>query len=127
VSLNKEYPYKNECYKIIGLSMEVHSILGKGLSEVVYKDALEYELVKNKIPFSREVKFQVEYKDVILNHHYYADFIVYENIILEIKAKKDIIEEHIAQTLNYMNISKSRIGLIINFGEDSLTYKRLIL
>ncbi|PKP47708.1 MAG: GxxExxY protein [Bacteroidetes bacterium HGW-Bacteroidetes-12] len=107
--------------------MEVHSILGKGLSEVVYKDALEYELVKNKIPFSREVKFQVEYKDVILNHHYYADFIVYENIILEIKAKKDIIEEHIAQTLNYMNISKSRIGLIINFGEDSLTYKRLIL
>ena len=127
MSLNKEYPYKNECYKIIGLSMEVHSILGKGLSEVVYKDALEYELVKNKIPFSREVKFQVEYKDVILNHHYYADFIVYENIILEIKAKKDIIEEHIAQTLNYMNISKSTIGLIINFGEDSLTYKRLIL
>ncbi|MDT8413451.1 MAG: GxxExxY protein [Vicingaceae bacterium] len=127
MGLNEKYPYKTECYKIIGLCMEVHSNLGKGLSEIIYKDALEYELNKNNIPYSRELKFEVKYKDVILNHHYYADFVAYNDIILEIKAKSGIIEEHIAQTLNYMSISKSKVGLIFNFGEDSLTYKRLVL
>ena len=127
MGLNEKYPYKTECYKIIGLCMEVHSNLGKGLSEIIYKDALEYELNKNNIPYSRELKFEVKYKDVILNHYYYADFVAYNDIILEIKAKSGIIEEHIAQTLNYMSISKSKIGLIFNFGEDSLTYKRLVL
>lgn len=107
--------------------MEVHSNLGKGLSEIIYKDALEYELNKHNIPYSRELKFEVKYKDVILNHYYYADFVAYNDIILEIKAKRGIIEEHVAQTLNYMSISKSKVGLIFNFGEDSLTYKRLVL
>lgn len=127
MGLNEEYPYKTECYKIIGLCMEVHSNLGKGLSEIVYKDALEYEFNINKIPYSRELKFEVKYKDVILNHFYYADFVAYNDIILEIKAKSGIIDEHIAQTLNYMSISKSKVGLILNFGEDSLSYKRLVL
>ncbi|MDF1675709.1 MAG: GxxExxY protein [Vicingaceae bacterium] len=127
MGLDKKYPYKTECYKIIGLCMEVHSNLGKGLSEIIYKDALEYELNKHNIPYSRELKFEVKYKDVILNHYYYADFVAYNDIILEIKAKRGIIEEHVAQTLNYMSISKSKVGLIFNFGEDSLTYKRLVL
>lgn len=69
----------------------------------------------------------MKYKDVILNHFYYADFVAYNDIILEIKAKSGIIDEHIAQTLNYMSISKSKVGLILNFGEDSLSYKRLVL
>lgn len=127
MGLNEEYPYKTECYKIIGLCMEVHSNLGKGQSEIVYKDALEYEFNINKIPYLRELKFEVKYKDVILNHFYYADFVAYNDIILEIKAKSGIIDEHIAQTLNYMSISKSKVGLILNFGEDSLSYKRLVL
>lgn len=127
MGLDEKYPYKTECYKIIGLCMEVHSNLGKGLSEIIYKDALEYELNKHNIPYSRELKFEVKYKDVILNHYYYADFVAYNDIILEIKAKRGIIEEHVAQTLNYMSISKSKVGLIFNFGEDSLTYKRLVL
>ncbi len=127
MGLDEKYPYKTECYKIIGLCMEVHSNLGKGLSEIIYKDALEYELNKHNIPYSRELKFEVKYKDVILNHYYYADFVAYNDIILEIKAKRGIIEEHVTQTLNYMSISKSKVGLIFNFGEDSLTYKRLVL
>ena len=127
MGLNEIYPFKTECYKIIGLCIQVHSILGKGLSEIVYKDALEYEFNINKIPYSRELKFEVKYKDVILNHFYYADFVAYNDIILEIKAKSGIIDEHIAQTLNYMSISKSKVGLILNFGEDSLSYKRLVL
>ncbi|MCW9041527.1 MAG: GxxExxY protein [Flavobacteriales bacterium] len=127
MGLDEKYPYKTECYKIIGLCMEVHSNLGKGLSEIIYKDVLEYELNKHNIPYSRELKFEVKYKDVILNHYYYADFVAYNDIILEIKAKRGIIEEHVAQTLNYMSISKSKVGLIFNFGEDSLTYKRLVL
>ncbi|MCD4747688.1 MAG: GxxExxY protein, partial [Bacteroidales bacterium] len=78
--------YKEESYKIIGICMEVHSILGKGHSEVVYKDALEYEFQVAKIPYSREKQYEIEYKSIILPHHYFADFVVYNKIILEVKA-----------------------------------------
>jgi GxxExxY protein len=69
----------------------------------------------------------VTYKDKILPHKYYADFIVYDNITLEVKACKNILEEFLAQTLNYMSLAKSKVGLIVNFGEKSLTHKRLAL
>lgn len=107
--------------------MEVHSLLGKGHSEVVYKDALQYEFYRNNIPFEREKRFDIVYKDVILPHHYFADFIVFENIILEIKAMEALNKSHIKQTLNYLAASKLNLGLLINFGEDSLAYKRIVL
>jgi len=119
--------YKEESYKIIGLCMEVHRELGRGLLEAVYKDALEYEFTTNKIPFEREKTYKVRYKDIILPHEFYADFVVYDNIILEIKARSKIVDEFIKQTLNYMAIAKSPLGLLINFGEPSLKYKRLVL
>lgn len=106
--------------------MEVHKILGRGLSESLYKDALEVEFNRNEIPYKREKGYEVTYKDIILQHKYYADFIVYDNIILEIKASKGIPDEFLAQTLNYMSIAKSKLGLLVNFGEDSLKYKRLV-
>ena len=118
---------KEESYKIIGLCMEVHRILGKGHSEVVYKDALEHEFQLQNIPFSREKAYQIIYKEIILPHHYRADFVVFENIIVEIKATKDVIDSHFKQTINYLAASKNPIGLIINFGEDKLTFKRVIL
>ena len=118
---------KEEVFKIVGLCMEVHKILGKGHSEIIYGDALEYEFRKNKIPFEREKKYNITYKDIVLPHHYYSDFIVFEEIILEIKAIQELSSSEIKQTLNYLAASKNKIGLLVNIGEDSLKYKRIIL
>ncbi len=123
----KNYPLQKESYKIIGICMEVHRILGRGLLEVVYKDAIEYELKKNNIPYEREKKYEVNYKDIVLQHNFFADFVVYDKIILEVKAQKDIIDSHYAWVLNYLGISKCPLGLIVNFGGNSLVTKRLIL
>lgn len=118
--------YQDETYKIIGLCMEVHNNLGKGFSEIVYKDALEIEFKEAKILYEREKKYSVNYKGIILPHKYYADFVVFGTIILEIKSVQYIIDEHIAQTLNYLKVSQNKVGLIVNFNEDKLQYKRLI-
>lgn len=118
---------KEESYKIIGICMEVHKILGKGHSEVVYKDALEYEFKINSIPFEREKIYEIEYKDIILLRKYIADFVVYNEIIFEVKAISQLTNSDIKQTLNYLASSKNKLGLLANFGEDSLKYKRIIL
>lgn len=118
---------KEESYKIIGLCMEVHKILGKGHGEKVYGDALEYEFKKNEIPYNRESKYNIEYKDTILPSYYFADFVVFNEIILEIKAIESLSSGEIKQTLNYLAASKNKLGLLVNFGEDSLKYRRIIL
>ncbi|WP_343487721.1 GxxExxY protein [Allomuricauda sp. d1] len=112
---------------IIGLCMDVHNELGKGFTEVVYSDALEFELKTNGVPYEREVKFDILYKGTKLFLHYYADFVNEDKIILELKAIKSITDSHIKQTLNYLAVSKLKLGLLVNFGEDSLTYKRVLL
>jgi GxxExxY protein len=122
-----EILFKDESYKIIGICMEVHKLLGKGFLEIVYKDALEYEFSSNNIPYEREQEFSIQYKSKILPHKYYADFVLYNNIILEIKAVNGIIDEFVKQTLNYLAVSKCKLGLIVNFGEESLKYKRVVL
>ena len=119
--------YKDEFYRIIGLCMEVHRNLGPGLLEIVYKDALEYEFKINKIPYAREKEFIIEYKSTILPHKFFADFVVNENIILEVKAVKGLAEDFTKLVLNYMSLAKSRLGILVNFGEDSLKYKRFVL
>ena len=118
---------KEEVYQIIGICMEVHKILGKGHNEIVYGDALEFEFKKNDIPFTRETKFNITYKDIILPHHYFCDFLIFDEIILEIKAIQNLSSSEIKQTLNYLAASKNKLGLLVNFGEDSLKYKRVIL
>ena len=122
-----EYYKQEENYKIIGICMEVHRILGAGLLEIVYKDALEIEFKLNDIPYEREKEFSIEYKGNILPHKFYADFIIYDEIILEIKSVKEINNEHIAQTLNYIKLAESQIGIIANFQNKSLTHKRLVV
>ena len=122
-----KFPLQQETFKIIGACMEVHNQLGRGFAEVVYKDALEYEFQLQNISFSREQCYQINYKDIVLQHSYRADFVVFDKIILEIKATKDVIDSHFKQTINYLAASKNPIGLIINFGEDKLTFKRVIL
>ncbi|MCH8318979.1 MAG: GxxExxY protein [Bacteroidetes bacterium] len=125
---NITYPIQEETYQIIGICMEIHRILGKGLLEIVYKDALEYETKSRNIPYEREKKYEVHYKEIILPHHFYADFVMFNSIIVEIKAqKKGIIDEHYNQMINYLAVSKCKIGLLFNFGDDSMKYKRIIL
>lgn len=118
--------YKEESYQIIGTCMEVHNNLGSGFLEIVYKDALEYELTKNNIPYEREKEYKVHYKNIVLPHKFYADFVVFDKIILEIKCMSGIVDEHIAQTLNYLRVSNNRLGLIVNFGKEKLQSKRII-
>ena len=119
--------YKDESFKIIGVCMEVHRELGKGHDEVIYKDALEHECGINQIPFTRERSFWVQYKTIVLPHKYYADFVVFEKILLEAKAVERLTDSHVKQVLNYLAASKLKLGLLVNFGEDSLTWKRVVL
>jgi GxxExxY protein len=117
----------DESYKIIGICMEIHKILGKGHSEVVYKDALEYEFRQNNIPFQREKEYKITYKNFVLPRNYFADFVIFDEIILEVKAISQLTSSDIRQTLNYLACSKNKLGILVNFGEDSLKYKRVIL
>lgn len=118
---------KDETYQIIGLCMDIHKILGKGFNEIIYKEALQYEFSQKGIPFEREKGYEIEYKDIILSERYSADFVVFDEIILEIKAISQLTSSDTGQTLNYLACSKNKIGLVINFGEDSLKYRRVIL
>ena len=120
------YLYEDDTYKIIGALIEVHKNLGKGFSEIVYKDAFEYELKKINFSFEREKEYLVHYKDVILNHKFYADFVVLEKIIIEIKSTDSLHEKHISQCLNYLHVSGHRLAILVNFNKTSLEYKRII-
>ena len=119
--------YKTESYKLVGFLFEVHNNLGKGFSEIVYKDALEYEFKNSLIQFEREKEYSVNYKDTILKHKFYADFVVLDKIILEIKSCKSLNDEHIAQCINYLKVSNNKLAILVNFNKDSLEYKRIIL
>ena len=118
--------FKDESYKIIGLCMEMHNQLGMGFKEIIYKDALEIEFRTNTIPFERERQFKIEYKGIILPRRYPADFIVYDKIILEVKSSSHIVDNFVAQTINYLKASGLQLGIIANFGELSFKYKRIV-
>lgn len=119
--------FKEESYQIIGKCMEVHNNLGAGFLEIVYKDALELEFQRANIPYQREKIYEVNYKGIILPHKFYADFVVFNKIILEVKGISGICEEFVAQALNYLKVSNNQLALIVNFGELKLNYKRIVL
>jgi len=119
--------HKEESYQIIGICMEVHNNLGVGFSEIVYKDALELEFKNAKIEYSREKEYTVNYKGIILSHKFYADFVIFDKIILEVKGKNKIADEDIAQCINYLKVSGNNLALLVNFGELKLNYKRIVL
>jgi len=118
--------YKEESYKILGACFTVHSELGFGFLENVYQEALAKELAVRKIPFKKEAELDILYKNEYLSKKYYADFICYDKIILEIKACENISDNHIAQVVNYLSATNFKLGIIINFGSKSLTYKRIV-
>lgn len=122
----EELIYKEESYKIIGILFEVHKNLGKGFSEIVYKDAIEFELKENNIKFEREKEYAVKYKNSFLKHKFYADFVIEDKIILEIKTVECFNASHYNQCLNYLKISNNKLAILANFNLVSLEYKRIV-
>ncbi len=118
--------FKEESYQIIGKCMEVHNNLGPGFLEIVYKDALEYEFSRAEIPYEREKKYEVNYKGIILPHHFFADFVVFDKIILEVKGLTALSKEFTALCINYLKVSNNKLALLVNFGELKLNYKRIL-
>ena len=114
--------------KVIGAAFEVHSFLGNGFQEVIYQRALAWEMMQRDLSCAREIEQDIFYKDLI--HPIgtrRADFVVEENVLVELKAIIHLEEVHMAQVLNYLKAYKLRVGLLINFGSKSLQFKRLIL
>ena len=123
----EDYPFQDETYEIIGACMEVHKDLGRGFLEAVYKDALEIVFDDLKIDYEREKKYEILFRGRKLKHFYVADFLVLKDIVLEIKAQNGLVEDHYDQIINYLAVSKCKVGLIVNFGEKSLKFKRVVL
>lgn len=122
-----KYPLQDETNIIIGTGIKIHKTLGAGFLEIVYKDAFEHEFSKKDIIYNREKEYQIKYEEIILPHKFFADFVVFDRIILEIKAKEGgIAEEDYAQTLNYLRVSGCKVGLILNFGRIKLDIKRVV-
>ena len=125
--LQEDYPFQKETGIIINIGYEVYKQLGAGFLEIVYKDAFEYEFQLREIFYQREKEYVVKYKDIILKHKFYADFVVYDSVILEVKAKLGgLAREDMAQAINYLKVSVCKVGLIINFTKEKLEVKRVI-
>ncbi|MBC5863266.1 GxxExxY protein [Flavobacterium turcicum] len=124
--MSEVYLNKDKTYQIIGILFEVHKNLGKGFSEIVYKDAIEYELDEHNIIFEREKEFEVQYKNTTLKHKFYADFVVFGNIILEVKTVDCFNNNHFNQCINYLKVSGYELALLANFNSKSLEYKRIV-
>lgn len=120
--------HKNDprTYTIIGAAMEVHKRLGDGFLEAVYHEALAVEFTRQQIPFESEVRIPILYRQVELQTRYRADFICFNQIVVEIKAIKSLSPIEKAPLLHYLKATSSHLGLLINFGSPSLQYKRFI-
>ena len=117
---------KQESYNIIGICLRVYEELGSGFLESVYEKAIEKELRLSGIPFKRQVKLNIKYKGENLDKYFIADFVVYEKIILEIKAVSYLVNQHLSQTLNYLKATGMRLGLVVNFGNAKFQYRRVL-
>ena len=117
---------KQETFAIIGACMEVHSTLGRSFSEKVYQDALEEEFKLRNIPYEREKHMLVNYKGVTLAHDFFADFICYDKVVVELKAVSELDNENREQIINYLHAANKQVGLLVNFRTASLTHERYV-
>jgi GxxExxY protein len=120
--------FKEEVYRIVGACFEVYKEKGHGFVESVYQDCLEIELELQGIPFDRKRALTLEYKGKPLDHWFVPDLICFDKIIVEIKAVKELADEHRAQLLNYLKATGLKVGLLVNFGHHpGLQWERLVL
>lgn len=119
--------YKEESYSIVGVLFEVYNNLGSGFSKIVYKDAPEYEFQQRNIIFEKEKEYSIMYKNFTLPHKFYADFVVQDKIILEIKSVENLHDKYFAQCINYLKVSGCRLAILANFHKYLLDHRRIIL
>jgi GxxExxY protein len=113
---------------VLGCGFEVHTYLGNGFQEVIYQRAMAYEMTRAKLAFVREIEQEIYYKDMrepIGTRR--ADFVVEGKVLVELKAVIQLEDVHLAQVLNYLRAYRLEVGLLLNFGSKSLTYRRLVL
>jgi GxxExxY protein len=122
--INEQYKYSELTSKIIGCAMEVHKRLGNGFQEVIYQRALEIEMRLGSLSFTREHEMPIFYRDEEIGTRR-VDFLVDAVISVELKAITKLEDVHFAQGINYLEAYNLEIGLLINFGETSLNFKRL--
>ena len=117
----------SQTYAIIGAAMEVHRTLGPGFLEAVYQAALAIELAEKGIPFQKEVLIGINYKGTELNCTYRADYICYNEVLVELKSVSKMGVNEEAQIINYLKATGLKRGLLINFGDHQLRYKRFVV
>lgn len=122
--IKKEYKYSDLTEKIIGCAMTVHKTLGNGFQEVIYQRALEIEMTLAGLNFNREFEMPIYYRGRHIGTRR-VDFLVEDVISVELKALTKLEDVHFAQAINYLEAYNLEIGLLINFGETSLVFKRL--
>jgi GxxExxY protein len=123
-----ELKHKEMTEKIIGASFEVHKFLGNGFQEVIYQRALAWEFGQAELAFNREIEQEIFYKHLTEPiGQRRADFVVEGKVLVELKAVIELEDVHLAQVLNYLRAYKLEVGLLINFGSKSLSFKRLVL
>ena len=121
-----EILFKDESYKIMGAIFEVYKEMGCGFLESVYQECVELELAAQGVPFVAQVELDLKYKSNALKSKFIPDLICYEKIVLELKAVKQIADQHRAQVHNYLKASGLRLGIIVNFGHfPKVEYERI--
>ena len=115
-----------EMYNAVGAALEVYNTLGRGMEEPIYQEALEIEFCQKQIPAQPQAPLHTWYKGVMMDKIYYADFIVDDGVIVELKSVARIIAEHRSQLFNYMRITKHRRGILINYGDTSFYAERYL-
>lgn len=123
--INTHYEHSELTGKIIGCAMEVHKILGNGFQEVIYQRALAIEMTRQNIEYSREFEMEIYYKGDRIGLRR-VDFFVEGKIMVELKAVIQMEDAHLAQAINYLEAYNMKIGLLINFGNTSLQFKRVM-
>lgn len=114
-----------DIYEFDGAAQEVHKVLGRGMNEVIYQEALAIELRTRGMTFEREKHLQLTYKNVVLEKNYIADF-YYNGVVVELKSVDSITSEHRAQLFNYLRVSNHDRGILLNFGEKRLRAERYL-
>ena len=123
-----ELIYREESYRIMGACFEVYRSMGRGFLEPVYQECLEIELAERGIPFASQCEIPILYKGRTLEQFYKADFVCYDKIVIEVKAVSQLVDAHRSQTINYLQATGLRLGILVNFcAQRELEYDRIVL